>query len=349
MGSNTYGGATMISGGTLQLGVAAANKDGSVATNITNNGALVFNYFASQTYAGSISGSGSMTKNGNVSTLTLAGSNSFSGGTQLNGGGLQLANQNALQNSTLTIGPFASLSFAAYINNFNIGGLSGGGGISLTDPVLNPVALSVGGNLPNMTYSGTISGSGSLTQLGPNSLTLSGTNSYIGGTTISGGTLAITNANSLGDVGGQLSIGPSTLGPPTLEVAGSITSARSISFNDPASTIQVDAGQSYNNTGTLTGGGTLTKSGPGLLVLAGTTFSSIPTNISGGTLLANGANISLGPVTVAAGSFGGNGSAGDVTVLNHGTLDVSANNANNGTTLSVQGLFLGQTPAILRR
>ncbi len=91
-GSNTYSGATTINGGTLQLGVGAVNKDGSVATNITNNGALVFNYFANQTYAGVISGSGSVTKSG-LGMLTLAMDNTFTGATQLNGGGLQLASQ----------------------------------------------------------------------------------------------------------------------------------------------------------------------------------------------------------------------------------------------------------------
>ena len=38
--------------------------------------------------------------------------------------------------------------------------------------------------------------------------------------------------------------------------------------------------------------------------------------------------------------FGGNGSAGDTTVLNHGTIDVSAN---NGSTLSLSSLTLGQS------
>jgi autotransporter-associated beta strand protein len=335
-GSNSYAGATTVSSGTLQLGTGAVGKDGSLASsNIANNGTLLFNYFGSGTYAGTISGSGAVTKSG-LGTLTLAGSNTYSAPTQLNGGTLQLANQGALQNSTLNIGQFASLTFFGGVNNFNIGGLTGGGGISLTDTNTTSVALTVGGNVPNATYSGAISGIGSLTQAGSNSLTLSGTSSYSGGTTISAGTLAITNANSLGAVGGQLSIGPATL-----EVAGNIASGRNIVFTDPASTIRVDASQSYNNTGTLSGNN-LTKTGAGLLILGGTSSVAFATVVNGGTLLANGPFMTLGTVNVSGSSvFGGNGSADTTTVLNGGTIDVSAN---NGSALSLSGLILGQTP-----
>ena len=333
-GSNTYSGATTLSG-TLQLGTGAVNQDGSLVTNITNNGALVFNYFGSQTYAGAISGSGAVTKSG-LGTVTLGSDNTFSGPTQLAGGGMQLGSQGALQNSILTIGPFASLSFAGGINNFNIAGLAGAGAISLTDAFSSTVALTVGGNGPNATYSGVISGIGSLALQGPNTLTLSGTSSYSGGTTLNGGTVIITNSNSLGATGGQVSIGPATL-----EVAGIIADARNLSFSDTAATIQVDASQSYSNSGMLTGGGNLTKTGAGMLVLGGTTngfFGS--TAVKGGTLLANGPSINVGTVTVSAGTFGGNGTAGDATVLNGGAIDVSAN---NGSTLSLSSLTLGQS------
>ncbi len=336
-GSNGYTGATTISSGTLQLGNGAVNQDGSLASvSIANSGALDFNYFGSQTYAGAISGPGSLTKNG-VGTLVLAASNNFTGATQVNLGTLQLADPNAAQSTKLTIGQFGSLTFAGGNDNPTIGGLAGAGGINLTDSTSGQVTLSVSGNGPNTTFSGSISGSGALTFLGPNSLTLSGASSYLGGTSLLGGTLVITNSNSLGAVAGQLNIGP---GASTLEVAGNIADARAINFNDPVSTIRVDAGQSYNNTGTISGGGTLTKTGPGLLVLAGTTNSAITTAVSAGTLLINGSFVNLGTVAVSGSSvFGGNGIASDTTVQNRGTIDVSAN---NGSTLSLNNLTLGQ-------
>ncbi len=339
-GSDTYSGATTINGGTLQLGTGAVNHDGSVATNVTDNGVLVFNYFANQTYGGVISGSGSLNKNGG-GMLTLTMNNTLTGAAQINGGILQLASQDALQNNTITVGQFASLAFAGGVGDiFDIGGLAGSGPMSLTDS--NPAAavvLNVGGSGPNTVYSGTISGSGSITKIGSNSLTISGTNSYLGGTTVSAGTLAITNANSLGVVGGPLSIGPATL-----EVAGVFSDARTINFTDPASTIRVDASQSYNNSGILSGT-MLTKTGPGLLVLSGTTNTALTTAINGGTLMANGPSMTLGTVTVSASAFlGGNGSASDTTLLNKAGIDVSANSFGNGAApLSLAGLILGQS------
>ena len=62
-GSNTYSGGTTITGGTLQLG-DGASKNGSVAGGITDNAQLTFANPSGQTFAGAISGSGSVTMTG---------------------------------------------------------------------------------------------------------------------------------------------------------------------------------------------------------------------------------------------------------------------------------------------
>ena len=59
-GDNTYTGGTTISAGMLQLGNGGTT--GSVAGNIVDNGALVFNRSDALTYAGVISGTGSVTQ-----------------------------------------------------------------------------------------------------------------------------------------------------------------------------------------------------------------------------------------------------------------------------------------------
>ena len=88
--SNIYTGATDISGGTLQLGNGASGNDGSLNTSgITNNAALVYNLFGSQSANYSISGSGALTKAG-VGTLTLSGNILATGDTTVSGGTLVL-------------------------------------------------------------------------------------------------------------------------------------------------------------------------------------------------------------------------------------------------------------------
>ena len=95
-GSNTFTGPISVSGGTLQMGAVLAG-------NIANNGAVVLNMNANQTYGGTISGGGSLTKGGSGS-LTLKGMNSYSGPTIINQGTLQLAGAGILPNVPETAG-----------------------------------------------------------------------------------------------------------------------------------------------------------------------------------------------------------------------------------------------------
>ena len=95
-GSNTYTGATTISGGTLQLGTGQAGSIGSTS-GVVNNAALAYNIAGAQTAAYAIDGSGSIAGIG-PGLVVLSGSNSYTGGTYLGGAGgtLQLNNANAL-------------------------------------------------------------------------------------------------------------------------------------------------------------------------------------------------------------------------------------------------------------
>ncbi|KOK82953.1 autotransporter-associated beta strand repeat-containing protein, partial [Salmonella enterica] len=106
-----------------------------------------------------LSGSGSLVKTG-TGELTLSGDNTYSGGTTITGG-------------TLTADHADSLGSGDIDNN----------GV-----------LQVGeGELKN-----TLSGTGSLVKIGTGELTLSGDNTYSGGTTIDDGVLIADNADSLG-------------------------------------------------------------------------------------------------------------------------------------------------------
>ena len=86
----TYGTINLNSGGTIQIGVGST--DGVLlggTGSLVNNGTLVFNRSNDSTYSGVISGAGALKKQG-AGTLTLDGNNSFTGGTTISDGVLQV-------------------------------------------------------------------------------------------------------------------------------------------------------------------------------------------------------------------------------------------------------------------
>ncbi|HEV2969144.1 MAG TPA: autotransporter-associated beta strand repeat-containing protein [Pirellulales bacterium] len=181
-GNNTFTGTTTISAGTLQLGDGTTNN-GSVASNITDNAALVFANPNAQNYAGAISGTGSLTKSG-AGALTLGGNNTFSGGVTLSAGTVVIGNNNALGTGTLTAGGGTLQA-------------DGNGPYTLSDAVTLSNTLTVaGGN--SFTLAGPISGSAGIVKTGAGTLTLSGTNSLSGAITVNAGTLQLANSTVLG-------------------------------------------------------------------------------------------------------------------------------------------------------
>ena len=90
-GSNTYGGGTTISAGTLQIGNGGSGEY-LASPSISNSGALVLNHADALTYAGSITGPGSLTKTG-TGMLSLTGNSNYLGSTNVNGGTLAVNGQ----------------------------------------------------------------------------------------------------------------------------------------------------------------------------------------------------------------------------------------------------------------
>ena len=104
--SNIYTGATELDSGTLQLGTGQNGQDGSIATTsgVADNAGLVYDLAGSQTAAYAISGTGTLTMDG-PGQLVLSGVNTYSGGTFVTNGQLQIANPTAIQDgSNLFVG-----------------------------------------------------------------------------------------------------------------------------------------------------------------------------------------------------------------------------------------------------
>jgi fibronectin-binding autotransporter adhesin len=195
-GSWDLEGGVNVPGGPVTAVISALNVDpdggGGTAFNVTNgttpsgidlNVTGTLNNPSAQHDTGII-------KNG-PGTMQLCGSNTFAGGTTINGGILLLNNSNAVQNSTVTVNANNSLQFAAGIGTFNVGNLGGANSLVLSDTNGGAITLSVGNNNASPAYSGGLGGNGAFTKVGAGSLTLSGTNTYTGNTTINAGTLLL--------------------------------------------------------------------------------------------------------------------------------------------------------------
>jgi autotransporter-associated beta strand protein len=149
--NNTYSGQTTIAGGLLQVGEGSSS--GSLGTgNVLDNGGLVFDRAGNLT-VGTITGTGSVAVNGS-GTITLWGDNTYTGGTVINAGYLQIGN----------------------------GG--NGGKLDPAQPVVDNGTL-IFNSASDFTYNGVISGTGSVTKYGTGTLTLTGTNTYSGITSVS--------------------------------------------------------------------------------------------------------------------------------------------------------------------
>ncbi|ELM4235285.1 autotransporter-associated beta strand repeat-containing protein [Salmonella enterica] len=275
-GANSYSGGTLISDGTL----VATNVEALGSGDVTNNAVLELN--TGGTFDNAISGSGQVVKSGDE-TLTLSGSNTYTGGTTINDGTLIATSVDALGSGDVTDNAVLELNTGGDFDN----AISGSGQVvksgdetltlsgtnSYTDGTLisggtlvatNLEALGTGDVTNNATlelntggdFTNNISGSGQVVKSGDETLTLSGANSYTGGTTISGGTLVASNVEALG--------------------SGDVT--------DNA-TLEMNTGGDFDNA--ISGSGQVVKSGDKTLTLSGANSYTGGTTISGGTLVAS--------------------------------------------------------------
>jgi autotransporter-associated beta strand protein len=322
-GSNTYTGGTTIWAGLLQLGDGTANN-GYVQNNVTDDGTLAFANPLPQAYPGVISGAGSLLKSG-TGTLTLTGTNTYSGGTTVAGGTLAVASTAAL--------PGYNASASVFVQNGGVLSVcAGGGGWALSDIgnllSANGVNFAPGSMLgidttnASIVYGAALAGNMGLAKLGSNTLTLSGAETYNGGTAISGGTLIVNSALPASTTV-QASGGTLVFNNASQTLAGlNGSSGGTVTLNP---TLLSVAGGSFG--GTITGSGGLNVTG--LLALTNTANGYAYT---GGTTVASG-----GTLSVAAGSTPGT-STGRIT-LNGGVLSLSPTTSTTASSAAGIGLF----------
>ena len=180
---------------------------------------------------------------------------------------------------------------------------------------------------------------GALTKTGGGTLTLTGASTHTGATTVSAGTLALTNNSALQSSAlntsgaGSVTLGTGITTPTLGGLTGSTNLSSVITGNYSlvtALTLNPGVGQTHTYSGNITDGATgmtLTKTGAGTQVLAGTNTHTGRTTISDGTLALSGGNDRLA-------------TTGAITIGASGTLDLDGNTQ---TTTGVVTLASGAT------
>ncbi len=304
-GDNTFTGTTRITAGTLQLGVGpggtgiAGGATGSYAGDIFLDGinaSLRFNRSNDYTYAGSVTGTGSLAKRG-LGKITLTGASTYTGFTSIERGTLAIAANAALGSAPAS----ATASMIRFSNGAALETLA-----SFTLDANRGIALNIGGGAlspaanTTLTYGGIITGTGALTKSGAGTLVLSGTNTYSGTTSVTAGRLDLDGsaANSAFTVNGGTLGGHGTIGALTIGAGGTLAPG------DSPGTL------SAGNT-TWAGGGNYVWEINNATGVAGTNYDLL--SISGSlTVNATSAN----PFTITLSSLTPSDLAGDVINFN---------------------------------
>lgn len=215
--------------------------------------------------------------------------------------GIVLYNSLALQNTTLdfnTVNIPSAMSGSMVIfsvANPVLGGLKGNRGLDLSYQNNNPGTVKIGNNNQDTTFSGNLSSTAltGLTKIGSGTLTLTGNNTFTGTNTVESGTLKVATINNVSVAGplGQSALavvmGKAGGSTGTLEYT-SVTTTSTKPFKmatGGTGSFQIDnAGTTLTLSGLIDGAGSLAKTGPGTLILAGANTYTGDTKVNAGTL-----------------------------------------------------------------
>jgi autotransporter-associated beta strand protein len=257
-------------------------------------------------FAGEISGIGSLIKIG-AGTLRLIGGSTYSGGTALNGGQIELDGDAGLGDvaGALSLGGGTLKAIASWTSVRPIIVTANGGTIDADQFAVR--------------LSGPVTGPGTLRTVsnGPGTWTLANTgNSYTGGTTVDAGTLRLGASHVIPDVGTFTVSAGATFDLGGLsETVGPLAGHGTILVSNA---LRTNATGSSTFAGTLTGGSNIFKSGTGTLTLSGVSALSGSTNLESGGLTVTG-TLASSPFIVTGGTLAGGGTIGPLTMTG-GTL-----------------------------
>jgi autotransporter-associated beta strand protein len=313
------------------------------AVNFGTSTGLVNNANAGQAISigNNLGGAGAQLQQLGAGTLTLTGTNTYSGATTIAAGTLALTGTGSIASSNLV-----NLTNAGAI--FDISGTTAGASITVLNGVsgsnvnLGTQTLTITAGDTLHIYYGSIGGGGGLTVTG-GFAELGGTNTYTGVTTINSGTslvllgtATIPSSSKVID-NGALDLSVMSVDSSITSLAGTNSGANLFLGNH--SLTLTAANDTY--AGTISGNGGLTLAG-GTETLTGSIGYTGATTINGGTLVVNSSLASSSGTTVnAGGTLAGTGAVGN-TSISGGTL--APGSGTPGSSLTIFGV-LGFTAA----
>lgn len=305
-----------LNGGTVRA-VASSTWSSAMVTNTGTTSVVDVNTGVTATITGLISGAGALSKTG-AGDIVVSGVNTYSGGTQISGGSIRLADAGSVSalgtgsltftaNATLANGTSASATVKSIANNITIN---------------SGVTASFDGGWKDLTLAGVISGSGNFSQASTGLVILGNDNTYTGTTTTtSSSTLQIGTGGTTGTLGGG---------------AVSLASGSTLKFN---------RSNSYTVTNAISGSGSVNQAGTGTTLLIGSNNYGATTISVGVLQVGNGGTTgTLGTANVtnnAALAFNRSNAltianvisgTGSVTQLGTGTTTLTGVNTYTGTT-----------------
>ena len=351
--TNTFTGNTLVAGGTLTLGNPLALEQSTLDTSgagrfnfgpytavtlggLAGNGTLALSNSAlaavapsagnnsiNTTYAGVLSGPGSLIKVGSSELLLTGSGSSYTGGTIIAAGGLAIANIAALPgwstSGAYSVSASAALVAADSISDANIATMLATG--NFAPGAMIGFDTSGGSRTYAVTVSNTPAGALGLAKYGTNTLLVTGSNTYSGETLLAGGVLEMTNSASLGT-------GPISFHGGTLEYVPGLTYDISGRIDPSSGPASIDTnGNNVTFASPISGSVGISKIVAGTLILAASNAYTGGTSVVGG-VLQSGNNGALG--------------AGSLTVNGEGMLDLHGYRATI-TVLSGSGSIVNST------